>query len=357
MTRRPVEGGRPGSRSRREFVRDAAGALIALAVPGLGGGCASLGSRAGTEGVVMTVRGPISPTELGVTLPHEHLASTVGSEITPGADHDYGEGLGAVVLPHLRRLRELGVRTVVDAGPAYIGRAPESLRQLSLASGLHLITTTGYYGAAGDRYVPAHARVESPERLAERWVAEWEGGIGQTGIRPGLIKIGVDPGPLSEIDAKLVRAAAVAHRATGLAIAAHTGGSNEAVRGQLAILDEARVSPEAWIWVHAQGAREVDDLALAAGEGAWISLDGLQPDNAPGYAARVRELAERGHLGRILLSHDSILHRTDGRDPRPAEGLHSHLLPLLRRDGFGEEEIRRLTVENPRRALTLRSAG
>ena len=36
------------------------------------------------------------------------------------------------------------------------------------------------------------------------------------------MKIGVDPGGLSDIDRKLVEAAAIAHKATGLPIASHT---------------------------------------------------------------------------------------------------------------------------------------
>ena len=160
-----------------------------------------------------------------------------------------------IALPHLERIRKLGVRTPVDCTPAYIGRHPEILRTLSERTGLNLLTTTGYYAAAGEKFVPAHARTETADELASRWLAEWHQGIGQTGIRPGLIKIGVDDAPLSAVQRKLVQAAARTHRASGLTIAAHTGNGKAALE-ELAILSEEKVDASAFIWVHAQNERD-----------------------------------------------------------------------------------------------------
>ena len=106
---------------------------------------------------------------------------------------------------------------------AYIGRDAWLLQRLSRAAGINVVTTTGYYGAAKDKFVPAHAYRESPEQLAARWTREFVNGIDGTNIKPGIIKIGVDSGPLSAIDAKIVRAAALTHLLTGLTICSHTG--------------------------------------------------------------------------------------------------------------------------------------
>src|SRR5207302_7308011 len=99
--------------------------------------------------------------------------------------------------------------------PAFIGRDPRVLAELSRRTGIHVLTNTGYYGAANDKFVPPHAFAESAEVLAARWIAEWHDGIDGTGVRPGFVKIGVDPAAgepprLSGIDAKLGRAAALA---------------------------------------------------------------------------------------------------------------------------------------------------
>jgi len=128
-----------------------------------------------------------------------------------------------IVLPHLKSARALGGRTLVECTPAYMGRDPGLLAQLSQASGLQIITNVGFYGAAGGKYVPRFAYSETAKEIAARWIGEFRNGIPPTGIRPGFIKIGVDAGPLSEINAKLVSAAAITHLQTGLVIASHTG--------------------------------------------------------------------------------------------------------------------------------------
>ena len=83
---------------------------------------------------------------------------------------------------------------------------------MSEASGLHILSNTGYYGAAKDKHLPGFAFTESAEQLAARWTREFEQGIDGTSIKPAFMKIGVDEAPLSEVDAKLVRAAAITSR-------------------------------------------------------------------------------------------------------------------------------------------------
>ena len=116
---------------------------------------------------------------------------------------------------------------------------------------------TSTYGAAQHKYLPAHAFDESAERLAERWTSEWRDGIEGTGIRPGFLKTGVDAGPLSPVDRKLITAAAVCHRRTGLRIHCHTG-DGPAAMDILTVLDEQGVSPATFVWVHAQNEKGSD---------------------------------------------------------------------------------------------------
>src|SRR3954469_6404447 len=137
----------------------------------------------------MTGRGPIPTGEMGPTLPHEHiLVDFVGAKDVSRDRYDADE-VYRVALPHLRRVREQGIRTLVDCTPAYLGRDPALLRRLSEASGLHVLTPTGYYGAGRGKYLPDHARTESADELSSRWLHEWREGIEGTGIRPGFIKL------------------------------------------------------------------------------------------------------------------------------------------------------------------------
>lgn len=305
-------------------------------------------------GQLMTVRGPVAATAMGVMLSHEHLFSNFGeAPVEPGR---YDEpALLAAVVPYGRGVRELGCATIVDGTAAWFGRNPRLLREISQQTGLNILTNTGYYGAAEDRYVPAHARTETVDQLAERWLTEWREGIGGTGIRPGFLKIGVDGGALSEIDRKLVTAAARTHRQSGLAIAVHTGENERAALEQLAILKAEGVKGEAWIWVHANKARDLAALRQAAESGAWISLDGLDEQTMGRHLELARQMKEWGRLKQVLLSHDGNSFRAGGKRPiRGYTALFTDFMPLLRQSGFTQDEVRWMTVENPARAYEMR---
>ncbi|MCL4795203.1 MAG: hypothetical protein KJZ84_11605 [Bryobacteraceae bacterium] len=307
------------------------------------------------NGRILTVRGAIRPDELGVCLPHEHLFSNFGLDPADPPVYDT-QRLLREVLRYVNSVKYLGANAIADCTTQYFGRAPELLKRISEGTGVHIITNTGYYGAAEGRYVPAHVNDESAGRIASRWVAEFHAGIGASGIRPGFIKLGVDGGPLKPVDEKMIRAAAIAHRQTGLTIAVHTGDNPEAVRRQLALLAEEGVEPEAWIWVHANNCRDEGALLEAVRAGAWLSFDGIAPENVERHRALVQMMKTEGRLGQVLLSHDGNSFRANGTRPlKPYTALFTHFLPALEKSGFARRELQRLTGENPARAFTLRA--
>jgi phosphotriesterase-related protein len=307
---------------------------------------------------VLTVRGPVAASDLGLTLVHEHvLVDFIGADKVGRHRYDAGEAF-RIVLPHLTALKERGARTLVECTPAFLGRDPALLVRLSDASGLHIVTNTGYYGAAQDKYLPAHAFEESAARLAERWMAEWRDGIEGTGVRPGFLKIGVDPGPLAPIDRKLVTAAALCHGQTGLRIHCHTG-DGAAAMDILSVLEEQGTSSAAFVWVHAQSEKDRALHLRAARAGAWIELDGVSLDARDAHVSAVRDLARAGHLDRVLVSQDAGWYRVgepSGGRFRPYTYLFDGFLPALRRAGVSDADVHTLMVDNPARLLGLASA-
>ncbi len=342
--------------SRRAFLRNAA-----LGTLGLGLASCSADEIARPL-QIMTVQGPMAADRMGITLPHEHLVVDFLGSAGDTSGHYDREFAFQEILPHLTRLKATGCATLIESTPAFIGRDADLLRRLSDASGLHIMTNTGLYGAADDKYVPSFVRDETPRQLAERWLSEWEHGIGKTGVRPGFVKSGADSGPLSKVDEKLVRAAALTHRQSGLAVAIHTG-DGVAARDELRILKEEGVAPEAFIWIHAQNADGRDHIELAS-QGVWVSLDGINEDRLERYRDWVVDLWHRDLLGRVLLSHDDGW-SVDGSGPAgrftrlgkngtlPFDTIFTKFLPLLREAGMGAAEIRRLTVENPSEAFAI----
>ena len=124
-------------------------------------------------GKVMTVTGPIDPADMGFVLTHEHvLVDFIGADKVSKDRYDEDDAY-EVILPYLKQAKELGCETFVECSPSYLGKDPVLLKRLSDATGVQMLTNTGYYGAANDKYVPAHAYEESADQLSDRWVKEW----------------------------------------------------------------------------------------------------------------------------------------------------------------------------------------
>lgn len=314
----------------------------------------------------MTVRGPVAHGDLGRTLAHEHVVvDFIGAAKVSPERYDHDAAFDTA-LPHVRALKERGVGTIVECTPAYIGRNVALLRRLSKEADLHVVTNTGWYAAVNHRYLPPEAHTETADQIARRWLTEWQDGIEGTGIRPGFLKLGTGNGPLPEVDARLLRAAAAMHHDTGLSIFVHTG-DGKAALDEIRILAEERVRPEAMVWVHAQndpGPIQIE----AAKRGAWVSLDGysLAVQNRERYPNMLAAHRDAGTLGRVLISHDDGW-AVDGDAPRgnglklfgngnpnPYQSVFTHLLPELNRRRFTEEQVDQLLRLNPREALTIR---
>ncbi len=314
-------------------------------------------------GFVMTVNGLLSSSEMGQTLSHEHVLVDWAGAGETGYHRWNRDSVMDVVLPRLHEISLLGVTGFVDCSPAYLGRDPVLLRDLSEISGIQIITNTGYYGAVDNRFIPEHAYHETAAEMAARWIGEFQDGIGESGIKPGFIKIGVKEDTLlSDLHRKLVKAAAITHRNTGLVIKSHTGGEIPAL-DQINLLFEEGVSPDAFIWTHAQEG-SIDKIIEAARMGAWISLDGVNISSMPDesgnmdfYIGRLTELKEAGLLDRVLISHDAGWY--DAGEPggggfRSYTDIHRFLIPAMLEKGFTKVDIDLILTVNPSRAFEIK---
>ena len=173
---------------------------------------------------------------------------------------------------HLEAVKKHGCRRLQECTPNFLGRDPRLMKRLSDAVGIDIWTNTGLYGAANHKFVPPFAQKESADELARRWIREFEKGV--DGVKPRFIKTGVNKGPLHELDRKLVRAAAICSRATGLTIASHTGDGIAALE-ELEIVSSENVALSKFVWVHAQSEKDHSIHMKAARAGAWVEFDGI----------------------------------------------------------------------------------
>ena len=307
------------------------------------------------DNFINSVSGPISIDSMGITLIHEHmLVDFIGAD-SISADRWNRDSVEMRVLPYLLDVKKYGVRTILDCTPSYLAKDPLLLKSLSEKSGIQILTNTGFYGAVEGKYLPDFVQTETAEQLAKRWIDESSNGIDDTGIKPGFIKISVNEADtLSEIDQKLVRAAAITHLSTGLTIASHTGTWKTAVQ-EVKILQEMGVDPSEFVWVHAQAEEDFENYRMAAEMGVWISLDGIgwAIDH---YVERLLFAKENGFLRNILISHDAGWYdpaKVGGGDFQPFTNIFERLIPILNQKGFIDEDWNQLLVENPKLAFQL----
>jgi len=308
---------------------------------------------------VQTVLGRIDPGELGWTLPHEHTAITLW-HVANRWDYWELRRDEAVIIEELAKFATAGGSAIVDLTLPGVGRDPQWLAGLSRATGLHIVMGSGWYR---DAYYPAETLIDrrSVGDLADEIVREATEGVGDTGIRTGIIgEIGTDKPWLSAREERVHRAAARAARLTGLSITTHAVQSTVGL-DQLTVFEEEGADLSRVVIGHADSNPSPDYHLAIVERGATVEFDFLGMSFTPlerhgegRIVESICELLSRGRVGQVLLSqdvcHDSQLTRYGGSG---YVYLADTFLPRLRAAGVSEAEIRTMTVDNPRRLLTI----
>jgi phosphotriesterase-related protein len=308
---------------------------------------------------IQTVLGPIDPGDLGFTLPHEHTQIALW-HVPDRWDYWQLTRDEPLILEELAAYREAGGSGMVDLTLPGVGRDPTWLAGIARSSGLHVVMGCGWYRGA---YYPPEARVDrrSVDDLADELVREAAEGVGDTGIRPGIIgEIGTDKPWVSALEERVHRAAGRAARRTGLAITTH-GVLSAVGLDQLQIIEDEGADPARVVIGHADSLPRLDHYLAIVERGASVEFDFLgmsfTPTERLGEGRIVELLCDllgRGHVERIMLSqdvcHDSQLSRYGGNG---YTYLVRTFLPRLREAGVGEAEIDTMTVANPRRMLAI----
>jgi len=210
------------------------------------------------------------------------------------------------------------------------------------------VVPTGIYR---EPWIPKWAHAASEESLQEWMTGELQGEIEDSGIPAGWIKLSAGDEGLTECEAKILRAAAAAGRATNAVIGSHTI-RGRVVRDQLDIIEQAGYSPERFIWIHAQAEADFELHLEMARRGAWIECDAIGSEELDdGFFVRlVQRMLEAGLGHRLLLSHDRGWYdpaQPGGGTPKPYTYISEAFLPRLQAAGVAEATLRQLTHANP----------
>lgn len=299
---------------------------------------------------IMTVLGPIPANEMGITLPHEHLLSDL-YRVSGDPDHLLNDVLLAI--KEVSRFREAGGSTLIDVTSRGLGRRPDVLRRIALETGLHIVMGCGWYR---ESYFDQEVYEKSANQIADDIVQDITQGIDGTNIRPGIIgEVGCDRDYISPVEERAFRAAARAHKRTGLTIITHSARCGVGL-DQLDLLEEESVDLGRVIVSHCDTYPNPDYHEAVARRGAFVEFDTVRGNCEWETEQRVHWvtlLMDKGYQRQILLSHDVCM-----RSHLRAYGgngydyLLTGFVPRLLEGGLSQEDANILLIGNPRAALT-----
>lgn len=321
---------------------------------------------------VATVSGMVAADRLGHVLMHEHLFIR-----SLEVEDDYPDLVGwnptNEVDRAVQRLEEAhaqGVRTIVDLTVMGMGRSISLIEQVAARSPINIVVATGLYTYDELpyllRFLGPDAVFDYPELMTQMFVRDLTVGIGDSGVRAGLLKCATDePGMTAGVE-RTLRAVARAHAETGAPISTHTDPFTRRGLEQQKLFRSEGVDLSRVIIGHSGDTTDLDYLKEMADHGSTLGMDRFGHNESQArFDARadvVADLCAAGYADRVVLSHDAS--SWIGWLPRrllaghPADQstydfshIHRYVLPALTDRGVADEDIRRMLVDNPRRLL------
>jgi phosphotriesterase-related protein len=314
---------------------------------------------------VNTVQGPVDGGALGATLMHEHIF-VLSPEIEKTSAEWDESAQRARAVDKLRELKQRGIDTLVDLTVVGLGRYISRVAAIAAeVPDINVVVATGVY-TYNEVPMYFHFRgpgtiLGGPEPMVDLFVREITDGIGDTGVRAGILKCASDRAGITPGVERVLRAVARAHRATGVPITTHTPTPPEpwGLEQQRIFRDEG-VDLTRVVIGHSGGTVNTDyHLALIEG-GSYLGFDHF---GVPGITLEARvdavaRLCERGYAERLVLSHDAMCfvdwfpqQMMDASESWRWTYISDEVLPAMRARGISDADITTMLVDNPRRIL------
>ena len=317
------------------------------------------------KNTIMTVTGPISPENLGMTLIHEHFTFAYPGWYADDTIHPYSrEKAEKVCMAVLEDVKKLGIETIVDATAADVGgRDPILLKNLSEKSGINIIAATGLFPeniGAGNYYNwQATMRGRNLEEdIYELFITELTVGIKGSGVKAGILKVASGDPCVSNYEETVFRVAVKVAKETGVSIMTHAEGATVGPLQQDLFIKYG-ADPSKIMIGHQNNSTDIEyALEQLTRPGFFLGFDRVNPLMSSVSEDNIISLVKRGFLDRIMLSHDCIfmwLGRPGKLPPQFSEWypdyMFRRLFPKMKTAGITEKQINEILVDNPRRFL------
>ncbi len=301
------------------------------------------------------VLGPIDTADLGFTLMHEHIMVVSWAMRMSFPQWLDRNALVDRAVAEVRAAKERGVRSMVDLTPVNLGRDIHVIREVAERAEMQIVAATGLYWMD-----EPWLQTWEVDRLVEYFVGDITHGIQGTSSKAGIIKAATDQPGVTDINRKLLRMAARLHRATGVPISTHTDVHTRTGLAQQEVFAEEGVDLARVVIGHCGDSDDLAYLESILARGSYIGMDRFGLDILLPLEKRVSvitELCRRGYASQLVLSHDASCHidwfsreQVEMMAPRwNFRHIPEDVLPALRREGVSEDQLRAMTVDNPRR--------
>ena len=310
--------------------------------------------------MIHTVLGKIRPSQLGITLMHEHIIWDWNGAENTRKDLYTVEDVITTMEPYLLELKKLGCQTLVEATACGSGRDVEVLKACAERTGLNIITNSGAWdgGKHRGKFIPNEIKDKNIDEISDIWIREFKNGIDDTDIYPGFIKLALgDEGFISELQEKLLRAAARTSLATGLPIECHIGSSKSAIKA-VEIIEGDKLPYNKYIWLHIDWSNDYSTVYKLAKKGIWVEIDAISAFPEP-YEIQVNlleKLVKDNLIDHTLLSQDAGCYEIgEVKDSklRSYNNIFTKFIPICKSRGISETVFNKILIENPAKILNI----
>jgi phosphotriesterase-related protein len=269
-----------------------------------------------------------------------------------------------VCVDKVEELKGAGFKTLLDPCPNDIGRDVNLIAEVASRTGFNIVFATGLYHhhLGGSPYWSMKFAYDpdAEKKLADLFIKELTQGVGDTGIKAGVVKLATAMPPFTDYEKLIFRAGAKAALATGAPITTHT----DAVLGdeQLDYLKSLGVPAHKIVIGHSCGSGDHAYHRRIVDGGAYIGFDRFGLEIIRPDAERVESLVKllkTGAKNQVVISHDSVWCWKGNMLPRALlqemETGHMSMrftrviAPKLREAGVSQADIDSMLTENPRR--------
>jgi phosphotriesterase-related protein len=305
---------------------------------------------------VQLTDGTVEVSALGKTLIHEHvLVGMPGWNMDLKAPKFIRSEAMARAVDRIQELHAYGCNSMIDPCPMDIGRDAEFIAEVAQRSGINIVCATGVYNEFEG--MPYTFRTMPAEDILELYLKEITEGIGDTGIKAGVIKIATHGEP-TEYERKMISVATQASLLTGAPIISHTQLASHG-HDQIDIVESCHGHANCMVVGHCGDRDDHGYQASLAKRGAFVGLDRfgldfLLPDDA--RMKNLMQLVAAGLREHVVISQDypvCLLGRFGMNLERIAPNwgithIFKSIIPRLKEMGLTDEDVETILVTNPR---------